>query len=243
MMLAVSSLPWTARPERGRPGVCGRFTLSAPSDELAAIFELEGEIAASPRYNIAPTQQVLAVRVPQANAPRQPCLLRWGLVPAWARDLEMSARLINARAETVFEKPSFRDAFKQRRCLVLADGFYEWQKAGKRKQPYYFQMSNKRPFALAGLWERWEKGDAPVESCTLITTAANATVRPVHDRMPVILEPGDYDAWLDPSNRDVEVVRALLRAYPADAMRAAPVGLGVNNPKKDDPSCVAPLPF
>jgi putative SOS response-associated peptidase YedK len=162
-------------------------------------------------------------------------------VPSWADDPAIGNRLINARAETAAGKPSFRSAFRQRRCLVLADGFYEWQKLERRKQPYYFRLRDGGPFAFAGLWEHWQRDDRTIESCTILTTAANELVRSVHERMPVILAPKDFEVWLDPRVQKGDAVQALLAAYPTEAMTAYPVGPHVNNPKHEHRACVVPL--
>src|SRR5438067_3297187 len=167
--------------------MCGRFTLTAPREALTSLFPLFDIPDVTPSYNVAPTQAVLAVRVPAGRDKPELAALKWGLVPGWADDPAIGNRLINARAETVAEKPAFRAAFRQRRCLVLADGFFEWQKVNGRKQPYYFGLRRGEPFAFAGLWERWDKGEIPLETCTLLTTEANTLLRPLHDRMPVIL--------------------------------------------------------
>jgi putative SOS response-associated peptidase YedK len=222
--------------------MCGRFTLTDPDPEVAVQFGLAEMPALEPRYNIAPTQPVAAVRVVAEAAARELVLLRWGLIPFWAKDPEIGARLINARAETVAEKPAFRDAFKRRRCLVVADGFYEWQKQEGKKQPFYIRLRAGRPFAFAGLWERWRAADASiVESCTLLTTGPNELMRPLHNRMPVILRPGDYELWLDPAVGQAELLQPLLVPYPAEEMEAYPVSRRVNSPDNDDPACVEPL--
>ena len=199
-----------------------------------------------PRYNVAPSQDVAAVRANDEG--RTLAMLRWGLIPAWAKDSAIGHRLINARSETAPEKPSFRSAFRHRRCLIPADGFYEWKREGKTRQPWLFGLSDGKPFAFAGLWESWTvpqgaaltgslaergPGDA-VETCTILTTAANETVAPVHGRMPVILPPEIYDPWL--AGKDVP-----LAPYPADAMTAHPVSTLVNRPANDDPRCVEPV--
>jgi putative SOS response-associated peptidase YedK len=187
-----------------------------------------------------PTQAVLAVRTGKEGKPEL-ARLRWGLVPAWAADLSVGNRLINARAETVKEKPAFRAAFQRRRCLVLTDGFYEWQKTdSKHKQPYYFRLRDGSLFAFAGLWERWDRGDDPVESCALVTTGANDLMQPVHDRMPVILPKAEYEHWLDPTAKDLPQLQGLLRPYPSEKLTAYPVGKHVNNPRHDDALCIAP---
>lgn len=223
--------------------MCGRFTLFAPGDVLERMFGVDEAPSLAPRYNIAPSQPVAAGRVLPDGSGREIALLRWGLVPSWAKDPAVGERMINARAETVAEKPSFRSAFRRRRCLVPADGFYEWRKAPGRKHPYFIRFRDERPFAIASLWERWEGPDgSAVETCALITTAANEAVSPIHDRMPVILDPNDYDLWLDPALQAKEALLPLLRAFPADEMTAFPVDLRVNNPKVDTPACIEPLP-
>jgi putative SOS response-associated peptidase YedK len=219
--------------------MCGRFTMTASREaltELFPLFDLPAEVA--PRYNVAPSQGVLAARVAPGTDKSEIVTLKWGLVPFWADGPAIGNRMINARAETAPDKPAFRAAFRQRHCLILADGFYEWRPAGKHKQPYLFRLRDGRAFAFAGLWERWARDDEVVESCTILTTAANDLVRPVHERMPVIVAPADCDAWLDPKSARG---RELLRPYPAEAMTALPVGTRVNNPKFDDAGCVAAL--
>lgn len=219
--------------------MCGRFSLTVSADAIAEAFQLDALPEWTPRYNIAPTQMVATI----ASLPAQQShvrLLRWGLVPGWAKDLTIGTKLINARAETVAEKPSFRAAFKQRRCLILADGFYEWQRLDRKtKQPYYFQLSSGQPFAFAGLWERWQGGDDVVETCTIITTEANELLQPVHDRMPVVLAPEAYHQWLD-STTSAESLQRLLHPYAASAMRGYPVSATVNSPKYDSSECVQP---
>jgi putative SOS response-associated peptidase YedK len=221
--------------------MCGRFTLTASREALHNLFPLFDLPDLEPRYNVAPTQGVLAVRQQAGTNQPEATTLHWGLVPSWADDAKIGNRLINARAETAPDKPAFRSAFRQRRCLIVADGFFEWQKVDRRKQPYLFRLREGGPFAFAGLWERWDRGEQPVESCTVLTTTANALVKPVHERMPVILSPDDFARWLDPRvQKDPELVE-LLRPFPADAMSATPVGLRVNNARYDDPGCIAPL--
>ena len=180
-----------------------------------------------PRFNIAPTQEVSAVR--DLGEGRELEFLRWGLIPSWAKDKSIGAKLINARAETVAEKPAFRSAFKHRRCLIPADGFFEWKKEGGRKEPHYITLRDGGLFAFAGLWEEWhpEDGEA-VRSCTIITTGANELVRPLHDRMPVILDPGDYADWLDVNPRTKEQLLSLLRPFPSEKMRTYPQDCLVN---------------
>jgi putative SOS response-associated peptidase YedK len=219
--------------------MCGRFALFASGDELAERFRLAEAPALPPRYNVAPTQPVAAVRA--AAAGRQLALLRWGLIPSWASDPSIGNRLLNARAETVADKPSFRAAFRQRRCLLPASGFYEWQKAGAgRKQPYFLRPKGGGLFALAGLWERWQSpaGEA-VESCTVLTTAANELMRPLHDRMPVLLDPASEEVWLDPRAL-AEALRPLLTLYPGERMAALPVGPWVSDPRHEGARCLDP---
>ena len=219
--------------------MCGRYTLRTRLNRLAELylFDPPGEENLS-RYNIAPTQQVAAVRAQDDSERRELVFLRWGLVPSWADDLKIGNRLINARADTVADKPSFRSAFKKRRCLVLADGFYEWTKNGKAKQPYYITMKDGRPFAFAGLWERWNKGERPVESCTIITTDANDVVSAIHDRMPVILYDEGVNLWLDGDIESKDFLNSLLVPYSDDEMKAYPVSTIVNSSKNEVTKCV-----
>ena len=169
---------------------------------------------------------------------RQLAMVRWGLVPHWATDVSIGNRLINARAETIGSKPAFRDAVRRRRCLVPADGFYEWQRMGRRRQPFFMNLRGDEPFAFAGLWEHWQRDDRCVDSCTIITTEANDLIRPIHDRMPVILHPADYALWLDPSIRQAERVEPLLCPYPAEEMTARPVDSYVNVATHEGPACL-----
>ena len=223
--------------------MCGRFTLFEPDKILAREFGVSGIPLLSPRYNIAPSQPVAAVRAAPAGTGRELALLRWGLIPSWSKDPAIGNRLINARAETASQKPSFRNAFNRRRCLIPASGFYEWQRRELRKQPFYIRMHDGRPFAFAGLWDRWESPDKGViESCTILTTATNALLAPIHDRMPVILPPGKYDRWLDPSLQDPDSLAPLLVPFPPEDMIAFPVSPRVNAPSTDDEGRIAPLP-
>jgi len=221
--------------------MCGRYTLSSPADLIAQTFGLDQVPELAPRYNIAPTQPVAAVRLDSAGR-RRLDFLRWGLVPGWAQDPSIGNRMINARAETVHVKPAFRTALRHRRCLILSDGFYEWRKTSEGKQPMHICMRDHHPFAFAGLWEHWQtpQGEA-LESCTIITTAANALLAPIHDRMPVILPPQHHDRWLDPAAPSVDPLRALLVPYAGEDMTAWPVDSRVNNPRNDSPHCMEPL--
>jgi putative SOS response-associated peptidase YedK len=223
--------------------MCGRFTLFEADKVLSKEFGVSGIPPLSPRYNIAPSQAVAAVRAAFAGADREIALLRWGLIPSWSKDPAIGSRLINARAETAGEKPSFRNAFRQRRCLIPSSGFYEWQRQERGKQPCFVRMRDGRPFAFAGLWDRWESPDMVViETCTILTTAANAVLAPIHDRMPVILPPAEYARWLDPALRDPDSLSSLLVPFPPDEMMAFPVSPRVNVPTVDDERCISPLP-
>jgi putative SOS response-associated peptidase YedK len=217
--------------------MCGRFTLTASPDALTGFFGLADVPPLEPRYNIAPTQQVFAVRPDQAGH-RQGGLLKWGLIPSWANDPGIGNRMLNARSETAADKPSFRSALRKRRCLIAASGFFEWQKAGAKKQPYYVRSRDGGPLAFAGLWERWDKGEGPVESCTILTNEANGLMRPLHDRMPVILDARDFDRWLDPATQDADEVAPLLVPCPEDVLTAYPVSTWVNSPRNQGPKCV-----
>lgn len=226
--------------------MCGRFTLKTPADRLAEAFGGAPADYPEARYNIAPGQAIAAVRAGPEGSAREVATLRWGLIPSWAKDPAIGSRMINARAESVADKPSFRAAFRRRRCLVAADGFYEWQKRNGAKQPYCVARADGAPFAFAGLWERWEGGaESPaqvpaIESCTIVTTAANECVAPIHDRMPVILAASDYALWLDPRVADRVILEALLRPCPADDLTAWPVSTHVNSPAHDDLACLEP---
>ena len=220
--------------------MCGRYTLTASAQIIAEFFKLSEVPDIKPRYNIAPTQSVATVTAsPQLQ--RQFQFMRWGLIPSWAKDIKIGSKTINARSETVAEKPAFRSAIKHRRCLIVADGFYEWLPLLKHKQPYYFQMAEGAPFAFAGLWENWESPEAEnIVSCTIITTAANETVQPVHDRMPVILPSSAWEQWLDPAVNSAQQVLPLLKPYAA-AMKTNAVSAIVNSPTRDSPECIQPI--
>ncbi len=219
--------------------MCGRYALFATREQVAERFGLAEVPRLEARYNVAPTQAVLAVRV--AGSGREPVWLRWGLIPSWASDPSIGHKLLNARAETVASKPSFRSAFRQRRCLLPASGFYEWRKAGRgRKQPYFIRLREAGLFAFAGLWEHWrDPQGAEVESCTIVTTEANEVLRPLHDRMPVILDSAAEARWLDP-HATTDALQALLAPYPAERMEASPVDAWVSDPKHEGPRCLEP---
>jgi len=221
--------------------MCGRFTNAVPFEVLSGHVNaelIEISYYDRPRYNIAPTQQVPCIRLGDEKA-WEVELLRWGLVPSWADDLKIGYKLINARSETVDQKPSFRTAFKRRRCLVVADGWYEWQAAGGAKQPYHLHFADRRPFGFAGLWERWSKGDGdPIDTCTIITTSACEETASVHDRMPVIVPPDEYVAWLDPEFADYEHLKELLQPWSQGGIVATRVSTRVNVPKNEGPESI-----
>lgn len=224
--------------------MCGRYALTTPPEVLAALLHLQRmEYDLVPRYNIAPTQMVAVVRA-DAERRRELVPMRWGLIPFWAKDRTIGARMINARSESAALKPAFRQAMRRRRCLIPASGFYEWKKLGKRKQPYYIRRTDDAPLGFAGLWESWSdpQGGETLESCTILTTDSNGLLRQVHDRMPVILDPDGYDLWLDPDEEDPQRVRRLLAAAPSEVFSVYPVHTRVNSPGNDDASLIEPLP-
>lgn len=231
--------------------MCGRFTLT-DADGARLRFDIRGADVPPPieradgtadaaRYNIAPTQDVLTVR--DENGERRAEMMRWGLVPSWADSPKIGARMINARAETLAERPSFRAAFRRRRCLIPADGFYEWRREGKGRVPIRFALASGEPFAFAGLWERWEPptGEPPLLSCAIITTRANDLIAPIHDRMPAILTPDAERVWLDADITDAAALSGLLAPYPSELMRAREASRAVNSPAYDGPECLAPV--
>lgn len=222
--------------------MCGRYTLTSSGEEVADLFGLL-EIPAIPsRYNMAPTQEAAVVRVPEPGAPRELAFLRWGLVPYWAKDVTIGNRLINARAESVAEKPSYRSSFRKQRCLIPTSGFYEWKKEGKAKQPYLIRRKDRRPFAFAGLWSRWKDPErGPLDTFTILTTDANDRIRELHDRMPVILAPEDFDLWLDPKVQDGARLQPLLVPLAGDDLELVRVSKLVNSPANDLPNCIEPL--
>jgi len=196
----------------------------------------------NPRYNIAPTQPVAVVRQNPKEPVRELSLMRWGLIPSWAKDSTVAAQMINARSETASTKPAFRDALKFRRCLIPADGFYEWMRTGKSKQPYCFEVNEGELFAFAGIWDRWKNPTGNwMKTCSILTTTPNAVTAPVHDRMPVILDSYGYDLWLDPGMKDVSAASDLLKPYDARLMRCYPISTRINHVVNDDPECCVPV--
>src|SRR5271167_3545311 len=223
--------------------MCGRYLLSRRKqivEEHFASAPLEQEW--NPHYNIAPTQSVPVIRQNPKEPVRELSLVCWGLIPSWAKDSSAAARMINARSETAGTKPAFRDALQFRRCLIPADGFYEWRKMGKTKQPYCFEVGPGELFAFAGIWDRWKdpRGNT-VETCSILTTTPNALTSAVHDRMPVILDPDGYDLWLDPGMKDVATASKLLQPFNARLMRCYPVSTRINDVANDDEECSQPM--
>jgi len=222
--------------------MCGRFALRTEAKSLAKQFQVTEAPTIEARYNIAPTQSILAVKATPDG--REMNWFKWGLVPSWAKDASMGARLINARSETVTEKPAFRDAFKRRRCLIPSDGFFEWQRIGSKKQPFFFHLKDGQPFGFAGLWDSWTGEDGKIiESCTILTTTANEVLAPVHDRMPVIVHVEDYELWLDEDMRTQKLLKDLLQPYPADEITSYPVSTLVNNIRRQGADLIEQLPL
>lgn len=218
--------------------MCGRFAQSSPLERYERAFGATADTERSPRYNAAPTQDVLTVRATPAGA-RAILPMRWGLIPSWSTGPDNRYSMINARAETVHEKPAYRTAFRLRRCLIPADGFYEWREERSGREPYFIRLRDGEPFAFAGLWESWQAPDGGhIDSCAIIVTEANELVRSIHDRMPVILPPETHAAWLDPERRDPAHLAPLLRPYPAEAMEAWRVSRRVNSPRNDGPDLI-----
>ena len=220
--------------------MCGRFSNNIPIEDLIAYFGLSRGFPLEERYNLAPSQDVAMIR--QQGAERSITLARWGLVPHWAREVQIGYKMINARAETVESRPSFRDAFRRQRCIIPASGFYEWKKAGKDRQPYYIFRKDGAPLALAGLWDRWENPEHPGEvvvSCTIITTEANGLVAQLHNRMPALLEPATFDAWFDPHQGEKDL-HGLLRPAAEGVLDLYPVSGYVNKPGNEGAECIKP---
>jgi putative SOS response-associated peptidase YedK len=221
--------------------MCGRFSLTVPERFFPRAFVFKDIPEMQPDYNIPPGVDIWAVRNKNASDSQEIVKLRWGLVPFWANDPTIGNRLINARSETVRDKPAFKSAFESRRCLIPADGFYEWKRDGKLRIPHFFQRKGREPFAMAGLWEKWQSpfGER-LESCTILTTAANELMRGLHHRMPVILDNNNMEAWLNPESTKIHLQR-LTTPYPAEAMEVFPVSSLVNSPKNNSPECLLKL--
>lgn len=208
---------------------------------FAELFGAQGGLSLAPSYNVAPSQSVLVARNGEGGR-REPALLHWGLIPHWAKEPKTPYSTINARAETVAIKPTFRTAFRHRRCLIAADGFFEWKRLGTTKQPYFIHLKGGQPFAFAGVWDHWQKEGQIIESCAIIVTAANAVMNAIHDRMPVILAPDNYSAWLDPEQKDPQPLLTLLQPYAGHDLEAYPVSTRVNSPKNNTPDLLTASP-
>ena len=227
--------------------MCGRFSITTAPEALRGMFDYENLPNLEPRYNVSPTQMIATIRK-RSGGKRELVMARWGLIPAWAKDGVNAARMINARAETVMEKPSFRAAFSKRRCLIPADGFYEWRTEDNIKKPFRIGMKDGSVFAFAALWERWKAKQAgygykegeEIETVAIVTTHANKKLKKIHHRMPVILQPEDYDTWLTPAN-DTPKCHNLLQPFPSEPMAFYRVGQTVNNPRNDNPKCIEPI--
>lgn len=221
--------------------MCGRFVLLTSLSQIQSTFNVtQADVQPEPSYNIAPTQPVVVV-VQRAGSNALETM-RWGLIPSWAKDAKIGAQMINARAETVAEKPSFKQSLLKRRCLVIANGFYEWHTVGNRKIPMFIQLKSGEPFGFAGLYDTWKSptGES-INSCAIITTTANELMQSIHDRMPVILSPDQQRVWLDAANQNIHQLVALLKPYPSDEMTAHPVSSLVNSPRNNSPECIRPV--
>lgn len=218
--------------------MCGRFALTMELAELMEAFPwIDFGSGYKPRFNIAPSQEVMAV----PNTPlKKAGWFRWGLIPSWAKDAKIGNKMINARGETIAEKPSFRGAFRKKRCLIPSDGFYEWKKEGDGKTPYFIHLKSREPFLFAGLWELWQSGEESIYSCTIVTTDANDALKPIHHRMPVILTPDAYEMWLDPAFNHEQKLRDLLLPCPSEQITAYPVSSFVNSPRNEGPENLVP---
>lgn len=222
--------------------MCGRYRLTRSQKQLMEEFDAYGEVEVSPRYNIAPTQPVVTIRQDVREPIRKLSMMRWGLIPSWAKDPSLGYKTINARSETVATTASFREPFRSRRCLIPADGFYEWKMNGKTKQPYCFEVKGGKLFAFAGLWDEWRNPQGElIESCSILTTTPNSLLADIHDRMPVILNPENYDLWMDPGFRDLASVSRMLRPFESAQMRRYPVSTRVSHVQNDDADCAKPL--
>jgi putative SOS response-associated peptidase YedK len=223
--------------------MCGRYRLSRRKQLVEEYFDCgPWDDDWSPRYNIAPTQPIPVIRQSPKEPVRQISSMKWGLIPNWARDVSIASSTINAKSETAAIKPAFRDPLKFRRCLIPADGFYEWKRNGASKQPYCFETGDGELFAFAGLWDGWKNADGQwIKTCSILTTTPNAVTSAVHDRMPVILDRESYDWWLDPAMQNVAAVSELLKPYDARLMRSYPISMRINHVANDDEDCSRPV--
>jgi putative SOS response-associated peptidase YedK len=220
--------------------MCGRFSLHAPESRIREAFNLEHTepLGLEPRYNIAPSQQIPIIR--DTGTGRELVMARWGLIPGWSRESTSKYSTINARIESVAEKPSYRTPFKRRRCLIPADGFYEWKQVAGNKVPHHIRLKDGKIFALAGLWDLWEGEDGTIESCTIIVMPSNEVMKPIHERMPAIIAPAEYDGWLDARITDKQEIMQYLTSAPSSQLTAYPVTTRVNVPRHDDERCIQP---
>jgi putative SOS response-associated peptidase YedK len=220
--------------------MCGRFVLENTPEQLMKVYRLSSRPDLSPRYNIAPSQQIAIVRQ-QNGGDRELVMMQWGLIPSWAKDPAIGYKMINARSETAHEKPSFKQALRSRRCIVPVSGFYEWEKKGKEKIPHYIHLRDGDIMSLAGLWETWKSPEGErLETCAILTTAANSLLKPLHDRMPVVLHNEEFNLWFNRDVDDINLLAELFHSYPSDRLEEHIVSKGVNSPSNDSPECIVP---
>lgn len=220
--------------------MCGRFVLENIPEQLMKVYRLSSPPDLSPRYNVAPSQQIAVVRQ-QNGGDRELAMMQWGLIPSWAKDSAIGYKMINARSETAHEKPSFKQALRSRRCIVPVSGFYEWEKKGKEKIPHYIHLRDGDIMSLAGLWETWKSPEGErIETCTILTTAANSLLKPLHDRMPVVLHNEEFDLWFNRDVDDINLLAELFHSYPSDRLEEHIVSKEVNSPSNDSPECIVP---
>jgi len=220
--------------------MCGRFVLENTPEQLMKVYRLSSRPDLSPRYNITPSQQIAVVRQ-QNGGDREMVMMQWGLIPSWAKDPAIGYKMINARSETAHEKPSFKQALRSRRCIVPVSGFYEWEKKGKEKIPHYIHLRDGDIMSLAGLWETWKSPEGErLETCTILTTAANSLLKPLHDRMPVVLHNEEFNLWFNRDVDDINLLAELFHSYPSDRLEEHIVSKKVNSPSNDSPECIVP---
>jgi len=220
--------------------MCGRFVLTSTTDQIQQSFGVSDIPHVGARYNIAPTQDILVIRQ-NGGGSRYAGMLRWGLIPHWAKDPAIGNKMINARSETAHEKPSFRNPIRYHRCLIPASGFVEWSQENGSKQPWYIYRKDGAPLAFAGIWDSWKGAEGTIESCSILTTSANSLIAKIHDRMPVILSASEYDQWLDRQITEKKQLEALYAPFPSDLLEAIPISKNINNPRLDSPVCLEPL--
>jgi len=220
--------------------MCGRFVLENSPEQLMKVYKLSSLPDLSPRYNVAPSQQIAVVRQ-QNGGDRELVMMQWGLIPSWAKDPAIGYKMINARSETAHEKPPFKQALRSRRCIVPVSGFYEWEKKGKEKIPHYIHLRDGDIMSLAGIWETWKSPEGErLETCTILTTVANSLLKPLHDRMPVVLHNEEFNLWFNRDVDDINLLVELFHSYPSDRLEEYIVSKGVNSPSNDSPECIVP---